>query len=312
MQHEESTMVQLNRKQLGVLWTGLALIVGMCMYVPWNEAPYVAKYGSAEVRIAGESGYALIFGLEGEQRIDAARLAVQCGLVVMILSALLLSLRGPPAIRKPEESDIPQEDGAYGREQASEVKPHGRRWVAPQRVAIVLGALAGMSGTFLPFVSFGASPWRPQRSVSGTAGMDGWLSLACFGIVVVLAVLGRISRQATGGHRAAVVLFCLLPSALATVKIGQIYILARPLRDNPAITSGQVGGIEIGTGLFVILVAGVATAILAYAVRDRPREHAESLARGKGGVSPPATDLPDAESLPRAKDIGRESGKDMG
>ena len=102
--------MRLNRNQLVVLWCGIALIAVMCLYVPWHQSATVFKAGGGEEipHSPEDCGYGLIFLLKGgqppdpkdeplgcNQRIDAGRLGIQCGLVALITAGLLVTFRDP-------------------------------------------------------------------------------------------------------------------------------------------------------------------------------------------------------------------------
>ena len=86
--------MRMNRKQLVVLWCGIALIAAMCIYVPWHQAA-VTPLNKYDWGTSARSGYGLIFLLEGGQHIDAGRLGVQCALVSVIAAGLIVTFRNP-------------------------------------------------------------------------------------------------------------------------------------------------------------------------------------------------------------------------
>jgi hypothetical protein len=111
----------------------------------------------------------------------------------------------------------------------------------------VSAAGAGMLGTFLPWVSAGII------TVSGTSG-DGWITLALFGVALLLSVLGRRSEAIGAGARVAKIV-CALVAAWAG------------LYD----ASGAPSIGVIGPGLFlVILAAGVVGVTASFGARRWP------------------------------------------
>jgi len=87
--------MRMNRNQLVVLWCAIALIAAMCLYVPWIQPDSVKMMRNVDWGTDADCGYGLIFHLNGGQRIDAARLGIQCGLVTLIAAALIFTFRDP-------------------------------------------------------------------------------------------------------------------------------------------------------------------------------------------------------------------------
>lgn len=111
-----------------------------------------------------------------------------------------------------------------------------------QRVVIVATCVAGMLGTFLPWIS------ATFVSVDGTRG-DGWLSLFAFLGALVIAATGHRSMPLTAGPRFGV--FLLTAGALAVA----LYDTSK-LADAP-------DGIVIGSGLILVIAASTTVLITA-------------------------------------------------
>ena len=103
-----------------------------------------------------------------------------------------------------------------------------------KRKLILIIAVVGMIGTFLPWASaFGFT-------VSGTEG-DGWITLVLFAIGGAMALFSGDRGQALGSGK---LLAVWIPAALAAI------IALRKIFTKPA-------GISIGIGLWLIAIAGI-------------------------------------------------------
>ena len=86
----------MNRRQIIVMWMGILVMVGMCVYPPWTKG-YTRSKGWAP------DGYALIFlrpdyGYAERRdrliiRIDMTRLIVQEAAVVLLFGGLFMTLK---------------------------------------------------------------------------------------------------------------------------------------------------------------------------------------------------------------------------
>lgn len=148
-----------------------------------------------------------------------------------------------------------------------------------KRKFILIVAVVGMIGTFLPWASaFGIS-------VSGTEG-DGWITLILFAIGGALAFFsGDKAQPLTKGKLTGV----WLPSALAAV------IALRKILDKPQ-------GISIGIGLWLIAIAGIVQVLLTFFFKgdkgwDLPKPAAEEKAPA---APPPAPAEPAPPAEPAA------------
>ncbi len=124
-----------------------------------------------------------------------------------------------------------------------------------QKLFVVIAAAAGALGTFLPWVTvplFG--------SINGTQG-DGWITLALFAITIVLAFIGNKEQRMAGGR----FYLWLLPSVLASL-MGIYKIIDFNSKMSEA--GGFGGAISIGTGLYLIIIAGIAALLLGFLIKD--------------------------------------------
>lgn len=142
-----------------------------------------------------------------------------------------------------------------------------------KRMFILVVAVAGMIGTFLPWASaFGFS-------VSGTEG-DGWITLGLFaigGAIVLFA--GNRAEALSKGKLAGVWITAALAALIALHKI---------FTKDPIIT--------IGIGLYLIAIAGIAQILLAFFFKGG--EAAEVPAAPSPGIAPP----PEPAQDPPAED----------
>lgn len=116
-----------------------------------------------------------------------------------------------------------------------------------QRLAITVAALAGIIATFLPWASV------LGMSVNGTEGA-GWISLAIFAVIVILALLGNRSTALKGGMLIAAIIMAILALALGVYQIMDIQ------------KSGG-GYVKIGFGLYILVAAAAACLILPFVIK---------------------------------------------
>jgi hypothetical protein len=116
------------------------------------------------------------------------------------------------------------------------------------RVALVIASVVGMICTFLPWAT---APF--VGAVYGTRG-DGWISLVlCAGAGVFALVGNRRAALRT----AALIVSALCGAAAALVGVADIVNLNNKLADNPF-----ADAVSVGPGLYLLIVAGVAIAIV--------------------------------------------------
>jgi hypothetical protein len=116
------------------------------------------------------------------------------------------------------------------------------------RVTLLVTAVVGMICTFLPWanvVFFG--------SVYGTQG-DGWITFALCAATVLPAVLGDRRGALPVGP---LVFGALFGVGVALIALFEIFHLKSTIADTPF-----SGAISIGPGLYLLIVAGVAMAIV--------------------------------------------------
>ena len=127
-----------------------------------------------------------------------------------------------------------------------------------QKIAILITAIIGGIGTFLPWASV---PFL--GTINGTEG-DGWITLGLFAVPLILALTGKSEVSLKGTK----LIFASIASFIAAI-IGFI-----DLNDITSLTGGddmisQMMGdmVSVGSGLYVIIIAGIALPILAFALK---------------------------------------------
>jgi len=122
-----------------------------------------------------------------------------------------------------------------------------------------------MLGTFLPWAIVPLA-----GSFHGTMGY-GWFTFAGFGIALLVSLSPGPSRPINAPRRVIAGLMGLGCAALGAQKVLGI----SEIRSNGEAQGGVDGAfssaIQIGNGLWLILFCGIALAVLALALRDRPK-----------------------------------------
>lgn len=116
-----------------------------------------------------------------------------------------------------------------------------------QRLALTVAAVAGIIATFLPWASV------MGMTINGTVG-DGWISLAIFAGITILALLGNRSTALKGGMLIAATVMALLALGMGIYEIMNIR---------------KSGGnyVEIGFGLYILIAAAAACLILPFVIK---------------------------------------------
>ena len=131
-----------------------------------------------------------------------------------------------------------------------------------QRTFILIAATLGMLATFLPWATIPL-----YGAINGTEG-DGWISLAIFLIPVIACITGQKTQAIKMPRLLAVVIPGLAAAALGVWKIIDLNALNKPDGDNPYADSFD-GSIGIGFGVYVLIAAGLAVAILGFIVKNK-------------------------------------------
>lgn len=121
-----------------------------------------------------------------------------------------------------------------------------------QRLTILIIAILGAVGTFLPWIS------TPFGSVNGTEG-DGYITLVLYGVVLVFSVLGKTKAPLKGGLLIGAVIIALVASAVGLYDIMNAKKLLGSMK-------------FVGIGLYVVAVAGIMLAIFSFVIKDKKEE----------------------------------------
>ena len=117
-----------------------------------------------------------------------------------------------------------------------------------QRLYILIAAILGAFGTFLPWVNTFIG------SVSGTVG-DGWLTLILFAVVIVLCLVKDKDKRLEG--RA---LYGAIASSVLAAVIG-LYAITN-------INAAAFGVASVGFGLYLVVLAAIAVPALGFLIKD--------------------------------------------
>ena len=128
------------------------------------------------------------------------------------------------------------------------------------RLAIMIAAGAGMLGTFLPWVSMPL-----MGSLSGTAG-DGWFTFVGFAVVMAFAA-GKFSQELGIVRRLICALFAAGAGAIGMWKIIDLSQM-RMSHGASEFEQALASSVTIGSGLYLITVAGAAAFIFSLAIPE--------------------------------------------
>jgi hypothetical protein len=134
-----------------------------------------------------------------------------------------------------------------------------------QRMGVGIAALCGALATFLPWVQ------GPVHSLSGAAGIDGWISLALFVPAIVLAVRGNRAEPLVGHLRLGAVIPAGISSLMAFYKIVEFNTSMSGISSDNPFGGLLAMSVRPGIGLYVIVLAGIAIGALAWALTGRPQ-----------------------------------------
>ncbi|MGV8057301.1 MAG: hypothetical protein AB2L12_04585 [Smithellaceae bacterium] len=124
-----------------------------------------------------------------------------------------------------------------------------------QRIGILIASGIGMFGTFMPWAK------TINSTVDGT-NKDGWISFGLFLIIFLISLIKDRSQSLKGGLLYA----ALVPSVIAVV-LG-IFEIIEIKNSMLAKYYTFLGGVSIGFGLVLIIVAGIAVPIIAFTLKD--------------------------------------------
>ena len=134
-----------------------------------------------------------------------------------------------------------------------------------QRIAILITAIIGGIGTFLPWAEV---PFL--GSINGTEG-DGWITLGLFAVPLILALIGKSEEPLKGPKLIGASIASFFAAIIGFIDLNDISGLSG---SNDMISQMMGDMVSVGSGLYVIIIAGIALPILAFALKgsDIPTE----------------------------------------
>lgn len=130
-----------------------------------------------------------------------------------------------------------------------------------QRLAILIASVIGALGTFMPWVSLPI-----VGSINGTKG-DGYITLLCFLVPIVLSILGNRKTALSGVRMYGAIAGAGISSLIAIYKIIDFNSKMAPASDNP-FAQAIASSVSIEYGLYVIAVTGLGVIASAFFVKD--------------------------------------------
>ena len=232
---------------------------------PVSQQWHVSKGGrqhgpftSAQVKKLADSGQ-----LQPEDLIWKDGLAewVAASSVKGLFSAAAIPRTPPPVSKATPIKAHPPDDSQPICDTPRETKEH----LAPtpsgrhkQRLGILIAAGLGISATFLPWVH---APII--GSVAGTAG-DGWITLLFFIPALIFALRGDSRVPVRGGKRLGLVIPAVLAAILGIWKIISLKTAMSGAADDNPFAKAMSLSVQIGFGLYLLVAAGVAVAVVAW------------------------------------------------
>src|SRR5262245_55983939 len=135
-----------------------------------------------------------------------------------------------------------------------------------QRIAILLFAAVGTSGTFLPWLTIAGAP-------TSAPGIDRWITLGLFAVTGLLALAGNMRRSWQGGGLIAVTVPAILASAVGIYELASL-LMRKSAASGPA---NLFAAMSPSWGLNVVTAAGVMLVAAAFALQGpRPRRVPET------------------------------------
>ena len=134
-----------------------------------------------------------------------------------------------------------------------------------QRLVILVAATLGMLATFLPWVHVPI-----LGAVSGTRGI-GWITLLFFVAPLKYSLTGDKAAPVRGIERWFAAIGAGVASLIALGKIIDVQRLVAELARENEFTEAFSASVEIGVGLYLVVAAGAAIVIAAWALDDTRR-----------------------------------------
>ena len=134
-----------------------------------------------------------------------------------------------------------------------------------QRIGILVGALLGAIGAFLPWITMKAG--MMSISISGTheAIGWGWAVLILFALAVLFAVMGNKNAQLDAGRMVVSIICGLAGGAIGLWKLMQVGDIVKEAARLP----GAADLASAGMGLYMIIAGGALVLILGVFLKDK-------------------------------------------
>lgn len=131
-----------------------------------------------------------------------------------------------------------------------------------QRIAILIAAGLGVLSTFMP--------WVTMPFIGSINGMHevGWTILILFIIPLIISLTGDKKVALKGGLLYAAIIPSIIAGIIGIWKMVELKTeFSNEMGDNP-FTDLFEASVSIGLGLYLVVIAGIALPILAFAIKD--------------------------------------------
>lgn len=125
------------------------------------------------------------------------------------------------------------------------------------RITIAGLSLVGALGTFMPWVSIPIA-----GTINGTRG-DGWVTLACFAIAMLVGLSPSPSSPITFKRRLIAAIMGVFAAIIAMAKIGELSETLEQGRAARDLSGAMMQMSNIGSGLWIITICGLVMGALA-------------------------------------------------
>jgi len=135
-----------------------------------------------------------------------------------------------------------------------------------QRLAILIAAGVGALATFMPWMNVPV-----VGSINGTQGGGfGWITFILFAIPVVLCLLKDKTKPLEGVFLYSSIAAAIIAAGIGIWRIVEFESAMASISDpNNPFAEALTSSMSIGFGLYLLAVAGIAVAVLAFVVKDK-------------------------------------------
>jgi len=134
-----------------------------------------------------------------------------------------------------------------------------------QRLAILIASGIGALATFMPWVK---API--VGTISGVQG-DGWFTLVLFAVPIVLSLMNDKTKKIEGSKLYCAVIPPVIAALVGIWKIIDFNSKMGDIGDNP-FAQALGASVSIEFGLYLMVLAGIATPVLAFLIKDQTEE----------------------------------------